>query len=252
MNFTRRIHVCLPLKGESANALYQHFTTSDHVNKNSAVDRYQRLIAANLPEDKIEPPLLGDKTRIRLELAFGFRTAHPRDVDNLLKPLIDAIKSKIFGDDRYVFEITVRKFERVPQGYDFIDIVAEMLEENYDQRVAQYAATVTDLIEPERKTKKKPATTTTTTKSSKKSKRTEPEKEEEKEDQEEVTAPLPPTKRPRKKTTTNASSCRATDVATVVIETPESLSAVLDPSAADQKKRRRQTRAKRMPTIDVA
>jgi Holliday junction resolvase RusA-like endonuclease len=205
-DFTRRIHVCLPLKGESANAMYQHFTTSDHVNKSAAVDRYQQLIGANIPLEKIHHPDLGERTRVRLILAFGFRTAHPRDIDNLLKPLIDAIKDKLFGDDRYVFAIEVKKFEKIPQDYDFIDIVVELLPETHDDEVHEYAATVTTLIEPPKRTKTKSVRKLATTPSS--------------------------TKKKGKK-----NECCATEVSTVVVDHPIALASVLDAPPAAKRKR---------------
>lgn len=44
-----------------------------------------------------------------------YRPAKRGDVDNLLKPLLDALKGHAFGDDRHIQSLTIARFDTTPK-----------------------------------------------------------------------------------------------------------------------------------------
>jgi len=53
-----------------------------------------------------KPKILGP---ILLDIKFYFKDKRSRDLDNLLKPLIDALKDVVIEDDSNIYKITCEK-----------------------------------------------------------------------------------------------------------------------------------------------
>jgi len=58
--------------------------------------------------------------RISLDIVFGYSN-RLNDIDNGLKPLIDILQKKYNFNDRYIYELNVKK-EIVKKGQEFIKI----------------------------------------------------------------------------------------------------------------------------------
>jgi len=85
----------------SQNAYYNHFRSRVSISKRGA--EYRKLIQEKLPIDKkITGP-------VKLSLIFYFKDKRKRDLDNLNKPLIDAIKNIVIEDDDQVYELYMKK-----------------------------------------------------------------------------------------------------------------------------------------------
>jgi len=77
---------------------------------------YKEEVRKNLPIDKING-------KVRMELLFGFRDKRKRDLDNLNKPLIDAMKNIVIEDDDQIWELIMKK--EIGIGRDYITIKIE-------------------------------------------------------------------------------------------------------------------------------
>lgn len=85
----------------SQNAYYNHFRSRVSISKKGI--EYRKIIQDNLPLDKkIHGP-------VKLSLIFNFKDKRKRDLDNLNKPLIDAIKNILIEDDDQVYELFMKK-----------------------------------------------------------------------------------------------------------------------------------------------
>lgn len=62
---------------------------------------------------------------VSLYIEFGLTNKRKNDVDNLLKPLLDALNKIIYKDDSLIFDLHVRKFI---QERDFINIEIKEME----------------------------------------------------------------------------------------------------------------------------
>lgn len=49
------------------------------------------------------------KGKVSLDITFNFKDNHVRDLDNLLKCLLDSLKNIMFEDDSKIFEIHMKK-----------------------------------------------------------------------------------------------------------------------------------------------
>lgn len=49
------------------------------------------------------------RTRLAVEITYGLHALYVKDLDNLLKIVIDALASGLEWDDRYLVDLTVRK-----------------------------------------------------------------------------------------------------------------------------------------------
>ena len=47
--------------------------------------------------------------RLKLEVSVFFRTNRKRDLDNILKSLIDSLEGRLFENDEQIYELVVRK-----------------------------------------------------------------------------------------------------------------------------------------------
>lgn len=63
---------------------------------------YRKKIQEKLPFKKIEGP-------IKMTIDCSFKTKRKRDLDNVNKPLIDAIKNIIIEDDDQIYELYMKK-----------------------------------------------------------------------------------------------------------------------------------------------
>ena len=75
---------------------------------------YEKELLLTLP-DNLTIPNLHD---IKLSITFGYSNKL-NDIDNGLKPLIDILQKKYNFNDRYIYELNVKK-EMVKKGKEFI------------------------------------------------------------------------------------------------------------------------------------
>jgi crossover junction endodeoxyribonuclease RusA len=55
-------------------------------------------------------PLQGE---LSARIIYFFTDSTNRDVDNIIKPILDALKGLVFVDDNIIFEVTARKTQKV-------------------------------------------------------------------------------------------------------------------------------------------
>lgn len=98
-----KISLVLPFAPFSANAMYQCARGRIILSKKA---RDFKLDVANhlsrLGAKRI-------KGKISLTLIFMFKDKRRRDLDNMLKPLLDALKNSLFDDDSMIQKISARK-----------------------------------------------------------------------------------------------------------------------------------------------
>lgn len=80
---------------------------------------YERELLLKLPYFNLE------KRKLKLSVVFGF-SSKLQDLDNSIKQTQDILVKKYGVDDRYIFELNLRK-EIVPKGHEFIDFNFEYL-----------------------------------------------------------------------------------------------------------------------------
>lgn len=108
----QNIHVHIEgLQALTQNSYYRTFRGSIVISERGRT--YKEEIRKNLPIDKI-------KGKVRMELMFGFRDKRKRDLDNLNKPLIDAMKNIVIEDDDQIWELIMKK--EIGLGKDYITI----------------------------------------------------------------------------------------------------------------------------------
>lgn len=109
---TQDIHIHIEgLQALTQNSYYRTFRGSIVISERGRT--YKEEIRKKLPIDKI-------KGKVRMELFFGFRDKRKRDLDNLNKPLIDAMKNIIIEDDDQIWELIMKK--EIGIGRDYITI----------------------------------------------------------------------------------------------------------------------------------
>jgi len=70
--------------------------------------RYQQLVAQEAAKSVSTP--IQDQEKVRIEIDWFSQGFHNRpDVDNIAKPIIDALKGILFTDDKQVESYTVKK-----------------------------------------------------------------------------------------------------------------------------------------------
>lgn len=110
------MNIFLPIKLESINQYYRHFqgrvTISDR-------GRQQKQIIHKYIEDNKLPKLEGP---VQIYVVCCYKDFKVRDIDNVLKPLIDCLKDKCFGDDKFVCRITIEKMYNPEVESVFINI----------------------------------------------------------------------------------------------------------------------------------
>lgn len=105
-----RIHI-EGVQALTQNSYYRTYRGSIVISERGRV--FKEEVRKHLPIDKI-------KGRVRMELLFGFRDKRKRDLDNLNKPLIDAMKNIVIEDDDQVWELIMKK--EIGIGRDYITI----------------------------------------------------------------------------------------------------------------------------------
>lgn len=103
------------IKALSVNSLYQgrRFRTP-------AYSKYINDVTIKLPKFELS------ESKLKLNITFGF-SSKLQDLDGALKGFIDCLVKKYGVDDRYIFELNLKK-EIVPKGHEFIDFNFEYLE----------------------------------------------------------------------------------------------------------------------------
>jgi len=77
---------------------------------NASIKRYQRVVAQEATKNVASP--IEGKEKVKVEIDWfseGFN--NKPDVDNIAKPIIDALKGIVFTDDKQVESHTVRKHD---------------------------------------------------------------------------------------------------------------------------------------------
>ena len=104
------------VKGFTVNTFYRKFNNRIVISK-QGLEWKNKIIRTLRCDYKIYQCFEG---RIRLNLVFNFKTKRKRDLDNLLKPLIDCFKGIIYIDDEVIDEIFCVK--RIHQEEDSIEL----------------------------------------------------------------------------------------------------------------------------------
>lgn len=81
--------------------------------------QFKETIHKLLKEEK-KPKILGP---VCVRITFGFKGSRKRDLDNMIKPLIDCLKNVVFEDDDQIYRYQLEK--RNMQDKDFIHIFIE-------------------------------------------------------------------------------------------------------------------------------
>lgn len=100
------------LQALTQNSYYRTFRGSIVISDRGRI--FKDEIRKKLPIDKI-------KGRVRMEMRFGFRDKRKRDLDNLNKPLIDAMKNIVIEDDDQIWELYMTK--EIGIGRDYIEVI---------------------------------------------------------------------------------------------------------------------------------
>jgi len=107
------------LQALSQNQYYMHsMKKGSSVFLSSKGREYREKLREKLPLQKIEG-------RVKLEIIAYFKDNRKRDLDNINKPLIDALKNYVIEDDDQIFELVMKKYIGV--GYNAIKIIIEPL-----------------------------------------------------------------------------------------------------------------------------
>ncbi len=113
-----RIEFRIPLKAVSINAY--HTLSGRRIIISRVGREYQQQVKEYLPEGYIDG-------KIKISLTFYFTTRRKRDLDNVVKPLVDIMKDCLFGDDDLVYSYTLEKV--IDADIDCIDVCIERLPE---------------------------------------------------------------------------------------------------------------------------
>jgi crossover junction endodeoxyribonuclease RusA len=108
------------LQALSQNQYYMHsLKKGSSVFLSSKGREYREKLREKLPLQKIEG-------RVKLEIIAFFKDNRKRDLDNINKPLIDALKNFVIEDDDQIFELIMKK--SIGVGYNAIKILIEPLQ----------------------------------------------------------------------------------------------------------------------------
>jgi len=101
------------IKPLSVNKCFQgrRFKTPDY-------KRYEQLVLLALSEHRAMYSV-PDKTPLKLMLCIGVSSKN-QDLDNVCKPFLDILQKNYGFNDRYIYEIELKK-EDVPKGEEYIE-----------------------------------------------------------------------------------------------------------------------------------
>jgi Holliday junction resolvase RusA-like endonuclease len=91
--------------------------------KTKAYKQYEKAMLQLLPNKQLE-----FKGNLRIDIVFGFSNS-TSDIDNPLKPILDILQKKYGFNDRYIYELNVKKLV-VKKGTEFINITINNHEES--------------------------------------------------------------------------------------------------------------------------
>jgi Holliday junction resolvase len=95
------VRIELPFVPPSVNCCYRSIKSRIYLS--SRLRDFQKKISAALHD---KPNILGP---VSLDITFYFTDKRSRDLDNLLKPLIDGLKNVVIEDDSLIYRITCEK-----------------------------------------------------------------------------------------------------------------------------------------------
>lgn len=107
------------LQALSQNQYYMHsLKKGSSVFLSSKGREYREKLREKLPLMKIEG-------KVKLQIIAFFKDKRKRDLDNINKPLIDALKNFVIEDDDQIFELIMKK--HIGVGHNSIQIIIESL-----------------------------------------------------------------------------------------------------------------------------
>lgn len=109
--------ITLPFIPVSVNASYR--VSKSRVYKSKQMREFQKQMNAVFENYKDLRMLEG---KLSLDVTFEMSDKRSRDLDNLLKSLLDSLEGRVFKNDNQIFEITARKFNNCDQFKTIIAI----------------------------------------------------------------------------------------------------------------------------------
>lgn len=112
---TDTFHRCVVAKPPAANNIYAERRDGKGRVKTDEYKKWRALAARSMKE---ELPRFGSKEPVRV--VIGTSMNRQGDLDNIIKPLLDALKvAHVIGDDRYVDRIEAEREPRgvIPDGF---------------------------------------------------------------------------------------------------------------------------------------
>ena len=95
----------IPNVPPSVNACYR--ATGSRVYKSQRLRQYEEQMKVFFADDS--DPIQRLEGRLQLTVKFSFKGHRKRDLDNLLKPLLDSLEGVLFENDNQLFEIRASK-----------------------------------------------------------------------------------------------------------------------------------------------
>ena len=114
-------HRCLVSKPPAANNIYTERRDGKGRVKTEEYKRWRALAATSMHE---QLPRFGSKEPVQVTIATSMN--RQGDVDNIIKPLLDALKvARVIGDDRYVDRIEAQRMPKgkIPDGFVVLWVV---------------------------------------------------------------------------------------------------------------------------------
>jgi len=118
----RYLRLVLYMRAMSANALYGHSSKYEKTYKNEQVRQYQRLVQSALQTVNVDSIKWEKSEPVQIAARFWFCDRKDPDLDNCLKPFIDAVQSSgVIHNDKQVLRIEAEKFPAC--GRDAIEFI---------------------------------------------------------------------------------------------------------------------------------
>ena len=67
--------------------------------------------------------------KLSIDIVFEMKGSRKRDIDNMMKSLLDSLEGKVFENDNQIYEMNVKKFENCNEDKTIISI-RQMIFEN--------------------------------------------------------------------------------------------------------------------------
>ena len=112
----------IAVRPPSTNTYYRK-SRQGHMYLSPAGRRFRNVVHSHLEKCRWKA-----RGRVHMTMDFYFKGVVRRDIDNYIKPTIDAFKDKVMGDDECVDKLTVRKAYNCAENYIYV-CIREITEE---------------------------------------------------------------------------------------------------------------------------